>query len=431
MPPTKRSSRGRQRQSSQVPRQLRSRSVAQRDSSPTSQAPPHASMGPPPAECNISQHFDDEPALQQVVSDATGSVRGGSGAMEMRMRQVERRLDASDRLLQEMHAMVSGMHQDRLPAVTLPAPPNLLVLPPTVGDTLPPMAGVNVCSQPQGTGGIPAVGPSAPWPSPAVLTGNCNSLHSLPRAAQDLVAAASGLTRHSWVPDNIKGKIWSGEYVNMASLLHDSSPQSYNVSVRPGEDSESPMFCLAPRQKNVVLSFEQWLKAFEIYQSVLLLQPSNLPDANALLMYIETIRNMYERGSDWRSYDEAFRSLRQANNWAWDSVCMRLWMDASMVAPVAAPSGRQVAAANGTPFHSKGKASWGTTRWPSNRCCFAFNRGEVCNADTCRYMHKCKRCGGAHAYVRCNRPRPNNPASTSAPAAKSSPAGPRPTWYRK
>ena len=84
----------------------------------------------------------------------------------------------------------------------------------------------------------------------------------------------------------------------MASLLIKPSPRSYNVTVSPGQDSDSPMFCLAPRQKTGVLSFGQWLQAFESYQSVLLLQPSNLPDASALLMYIETIRKMYERGSD-------------------------------------------------------------------------------------------------------------------------------------
>ena len=162
------------------------------------------------------------------------------------------------------------------------------------------------------------------------------------------------------------------------------------------------MFCLAPRQKSGVLSFDQWLQAFEIYQSVLLLQPSNLPDAGALLMYIETIRKMYERGSDWWSYDQAFRTLRRVNNWAWDSVCMQLWMDASGAGHAVAPGGRQMAVA-GALFRNKSKPGWGKAKWPTNKHCFAFNYGEVCNAETCRYTHKCKQCSGPHAFLRCNK----------------------------
>ena len=180
---------------------------------------------------------------------------------------------------------------------------------------------------------------SAPWPeaiSSGIHTGN--EVHTLPRASQDLVAssATSALSRHSRVSDKLKAQIWSGDYVSISSLLHDSSPQSFSVSVRPGSDDETPMFCVAPRAKSSTLSFDQW-QGFEIYMSVFLLQPQHMAESHNMLMYIQTIRSLYEKGADWRSYDEAFRSLRQDYNWGWESVFWYRWMNASESRPVGPP----------------------------------------------------------------------------------------------
>ena len=54
--------------------------------------------------------------------------------------------------------------------------------------------------------------------------------------------SSSALSRHSRVSEKLTSKISAGEYVSIASLLHDSSPQSYSVSIRPGGDRETPMF---------------------------------------------------------------------------------------------------------------------------------------------------------------------------------------------
>ena len=228
--------------------------------------------------------------------------------------------------------------------------------------------------------------------------------------------------------DKLKAQIWSGDYVSISSLLHDSSPQSYSVSVRPGSDDETPTFCVAPRARSSTVSFDQWLQGFEIYMSVFLLQPQHMAESHNMLMYIQTVRSLYEKGSDWRSYDEAFRSLRQANNWGWESVCWYLWMNASESRPAATPSG--------APFRSTGKVSWGNAKWPSTKTCFAYDRGEVCNAATCRYTHTCRRCGGPHSAVQCYRqhtkPNPARPTSaTGNPAAHSSTASSRPAVFRR
>ena len=91
--------------------------------------------------------------------------------------------------------------------------------------------------------------------------------------------------------------------------------------------------------------------------SVYLLAPRHRPDEHAMLMYIQTVRNLSQRGADWRSYDEAFRSLRMANNWAWDEVCWSLWMDAS--------EGRRVASNNASPFQGSVQVCQNSSAIPS------------------------------------------------------------------
>ena len=205
----------------------------------------------------------------------------------------------------------------------------------------------------------------------------------------------------------------------MFSLLYDSSPQSCSVSVRPGSDDETPVFCVAPRARSSTVSFDQWLQGFEIYMYVFLLQPQHMSESHNMLMYIQTVLSLYEKGADWRSYDDAFRSLRQANNWGWESVCWYLWMNASESRPAATPGG--------TPSRSTGKGSWGKAKVPSTKTCFAFDRGEVCNAATSRYTYTCRRCGGPHSAARYYRQQtkhnPGQPTSaTGNPAAHSSTA---------
>ena len=73
---------------------------------------------------HIVQHLDDEPAHQQAVHPVVGAAAGRRGTTEERLSSMERRLEASDKMLQEVHAMVRGLQQ-------LPATNALPALPPT------------------------------------------------------------------------------------------------------------------------------------------------------------------------------------------------------------------------------------------------------------------------------------------------------------
>ena len=136
--------------------------------------------------------------------------------------------------------------------------------------------------------------------------------------------------------------------------------------------------------------------------SVYLLAPANVLLAVKMLKYIEVIRRLDEQGGNWQSYDEVFRSLRCSRGWAWDFINWEHWFRAAQ--EKATVSVRQT---SGSPFQVKGKA-----KSPSQGNCYPYNRGEMCDKDTCRYWHKCRFCQGPHPFVHCykaqgTRQRPN------------------------
>ena len=289
-----------------------------------------------PSASLVWQDFDDEPALRQVIHEVAHDSGIVDINTEQPMRLMEHRQEASDKLLHEMHAMICDLRQSGGPADTGPvafpvvAPSAAASRPdqvsggdrevlatPAVGQLtgggdmeqasgsnrlpnatfqsasagVPSLAAVGApLGQPRGVAAAmsgtpwctaPGSAAAAPWPSAETIsTGNDNL--DLPRAAQDLVVSLASappsfsspaLSRHSRVSEKQKSQIWAGEYVSIASLLHDSSPQSYSVSIQPSEGSETPMFSVAPKERNSPLTFNQWLQGFEVLMSEYLLAP--------------------------------------------------------------------------------------------------------------------------------------------------------------
>ena len=318
MPPAK-SSRGRPaRQQQPSERQTCSRTAAGR---PATRSP--AALGAPPPECTVQQDFDDAPGLQAVLLDDAASVRR---AWE---RDMERWMASSERMLHEIHTMVLALR----PTSAAAGSAAQLAAAMAQGPPVPATSGT--------------VSDAAPWPSYLTVEGLLNVpgtnnvdrqvppvMNVLPGDTQEMVAAcsSSALPLHVRIPDRLKAKIWAGEYVDLALLLHDNfaQPQDYALSVQSAGNGQGPTLCVSPAKgKAEVLSFQQWLKAFEMFMSVYLVHPGHLPSAPHLLKNIETVRNLYEHGGNWHAYDEAFCSLHQQRGWAWDSVNWELWMNAS------------------------------------------------------------------------------------------------------
>ena len=107
-----------------------------------------------------------------------------------------------------------------------------------------------------------AVSEVAPWPNYLTVEGLRNVagthnvdrqdppvVHVLPGDTQEMVAAcsSSALPLHVRIPDRLKAKIWAGEYVDLALLLHDNfaQPQDDALSVQSAGDGQGPTLCLS------------------------------------------------------------------------------------------------------------------------------------------------------------------------------------------
>ena len=312
---------------------------------------------------------------------------------------IEDRVQQSNNLLQQMHQMMS----DRFAGDNVAHGGDNLV-----NDDVPPfpqMSHVTAMGQLEGDVApvestvprVTASGLGAPWPSAnGFETGVGGVLGRLPLGAQDRVRAftSSSLSLHAHVPDKMRAMVWAGEFVELASLLpqRKTAPQELALGLQTGMEEGTSVVCVGPKARPAITSFPLWSRAFQIYMSIYLTQPIHYPEAPAMLKYIQTIRDLSERGSNWQGYDESFRALRVLHSWGWDTVESELWLQA----------GRTVGLPySGAPFQSKGVARRPVQQ--SNNPCFAFNKGLQCDSHRCRYQHKCRRCGAGHPATQCPR----------------------------
>ena len=306
MPPAK-SSRGRPaRQQQPTDRQTRSRTAAGR---PATRSPARvpAALGAPPPECTVQQDFEDAPGLQAGLLDDAASVRR-VWECDMKRRMAS--------WLHEIHAMVLAL---RPAPAAVPAAPAASAAAGSAAQSAAAMA-----HGPPAPATSGAISDAAPWPHYLTVEGLRNVpgtnnvdrqvppvMHVLPADTQEMVAAcsSSALPLHVRIPDRLQAKIWAGEYVDLALLLHDNfaQPQDYALSVQSAGDGQGPTVCVSPAKgKTEVLSFQQWLKAFEMFMSVYLVHPGHFPSAPHMLKYIETVRNLSERGAIGRRMTRHF-----------------------------------------------------------------------------------------------------------------------------
>ena len=368
------------------------------------------SFGRPPAQCAEVQDFDTAPGLRAVIDDSALP----RSAWELDM---ERRVISSERMLGEIRTLVSNL-RPTAPTAALGSAAQ------SVSADLPTGEGRHAVPLVPAAAG--SAFPDAPWPSVDTFFPG-TAIPPLSEDTQTLLSSctSTALPLDAQIPDVLRAKIMAGDYIDLSLLLKPSliQPQEFALSIDRG--ATNPTVCVSPaKPKDAVMSVDQWGRAFQLYMSVYLLQPANLPSAVKMLKYMEVVRGLADAGGDWRSYDAAFRTLRGRCGWAWDSISWELWLKASQ-----SQAGRRLA---GPPFHGQGRA-----RPPASSPCYAFNRGELCRSDTCRYTHKCRFCGGTHPVVRCFKanahgksPRPAFPPS-SGPSGGASTASGLPAWHRR
>ena len=118
--------------------------------------------------------------------------------------------------------------------------------------------------------GLPS--PSAPWPSLVALhgpTGSCTNNMQMPH--DNVTSFVSPcLPIHSYVSDKDRMKVWSGEYIDLMTLLkadHAGEP-SYALSFSMSYGGLAPEIHIDPPKKPTMKSYSQWAKGFQVYISI-------------------------------------------------------------------------------------------------------------------------------------------------------------------
>ena len=377
------------------------------------------SFGPPPSQCTVRETFEDTAELQAVLTNARGTP-GPQSAWEHGM---ERRMAASETMIVEIHAMVQALR----PVPTLLRPEPAVASVSAAFGSAAQMAAASGSGPVQGPSFCQGNARATPWPTSDTVprTDLFSSLPGPTRAMIDSCTSAS-LPLDAQIPDGLRAKIWADDYIDLAIMLKPTllQHQEYSQAMYGGmAHPQGGMSQRAPVGKAAfaITSYERWLQAFNLYMSVYLLLPANVPLAVKMRKYAEIIRGLAEEGGDWWSYDEAFRSLQLLRGWAWDSINWELWLKASQsVRRVGSPI------PTGTPFPDKGRA-----RSSYVGPCFSYNWGEQCDRATCYFAHKCQSCGGSgHPAVHCyqamgKRPLSSSPPVTAPPPRPKAPAPPR------
>ena len=144
-----------------------------------------------------------------------------------------------------------------------------------------------------------------------------------------------------------------------------------------------PLSASLPNLKPICSRSTPGLKRLTYFCSVYLMKPANNLNAMKLFQYRHLIRNLMERGGDWRGYDESFRTMRTVEGWNWDEMHSQVWlMAAQRPVPKVAP---QVKA----PFLARGASPRVV---PGH--CTRYNTQGSCPFNPCRFRHQCSLCGG-------------------------------------
>ena len=129
----------------------------------------------------------------------------------------------------------------------------------------------------------------------------------------------------------VKQQIWGNEYVDFAVIFHHSSnsEDQYTFKVQNGQGGGQPTLSLVPSvKKQPVHTIDQWTAAF---QAFVVVYCKRFPSETAQLMkYGAIVRDLAQRGANWKFYDENFRMLWQSELTPWDQIHSELWLRASV-----------------------------------------------------------------------------------------------------
>ena len=142
------------------------------------------------------------------------------------------------------------------------------------------------------------------------------NLSVAPRIENIPLHITSSLPLDISVPQTLKDKIMSNQFVELSQLLNPTQWDQYNLIMSGG--SEAPTLSLQTRRRNKITNVDIWHNAYGIFCYIYLKKYPN--DARSLLKYGSLVRGIARSGGDFAGFDERFRYLRQQTLCSWDSV---------------------------------------------------------------------------------------------------------------
>ena len=201
--------------------------------------------------------------------------------------------------------------------------------------------------------------------------------------SERIKCSSDDLSAH--VPHQLKVKIWSHKYFNIALLLKGTAELNEMFSGGLLYISPEGKVEAKPRQsKEIIPNIERWSDAFLIFISIYVVRyPGKVQE---ILKYMSVIRDAASKFSPtcWPTYDEQFRMRQENHVTRWDHINSDLWLSIMPTTAYKTPSNQNFG-------HSYNSST-----------CRYFNKG-ACNFYQCIYRHACDLCGSTdHGMVNCH-----------------------------
>jgi hypothetical protein len=210
------------------------------------------------------------------------------------------------------------------------------------------------------------------------------AVEALQGTANEVSAPNTSRSIKSLVPQHVKEKIWSREYVDMKVLLTNQTEKTDSFSLEIG--SEGTTLQLLPQKKATpALTLLQWVRAWNRYVGILTEQAPQL--GPVLSHHMDTVLSLAEKGAAWISYDENFRKMLVTGEAKWGSTHLEMYMKAHLETAACGPSAIQQP-------QTKADIPKGA--------CFKYHTASACpNGARCTFQHKCFNCLGNHSFPNC------------------------------
>lgn len=205
------------------------------------------------------------------------------------------------------------------------------------------------------------------------------------------VFVSTSVSIEARVPDKLKSKIWSKQYVDFGSLLHRNKQGKEKLSLQVENSMKPGMLTIHQVERDdtdgELSSMNDWLTAWNRYMAIYCIK---YPHEQAkLAKHLEAVRDIADAKGNWYSYDKDFRSLIEQGQVQWGDVHMELYVNARLT------SSQSIKTTNSHKELSK---------TIPRGACFQFHSGKQCNAGlACRFQHRCYNCGGSHPFIQCTK----------------------------